>query len=587
MNKFMDSVKPGLVLYLVILLVFGPLAGPLMAEDVPLGSTYTSKFVMTFDSSGNEAAAASTPTYAVYEESTAAAIITGSLTLLAGTTNVYYYQIAATSGNGFEAGKWYNTAVTATVGSGTSALTQNLPNDHFRVLGTENVSGYQVTDAAYGAGTAWNSGAIQANTIATDTITNAKIAAAAIGVSEAPNLDAAVSSRIAPTTAGRTLTVSAAGNASINWGDVQNPTTTLNLSGTTVGVTSSVSALTTAVYAGFFTTDSGKVFGDCVSGSVVCEITNNAGMTAATYALTSGTADSGTTTTMVDAARAEADTDYWKGDTICFTSGDINGQCRVIEAFTPASDTITFTPAVTQTVATQNYSIYQSYNGWDSILADHIASGSTGAALNTASAATDPWSVASAGYTTAGTFGNAVRRLPEIAAGAAGGLFIAGSNAATTVNLTGDITGNLSGSVGSVTGNLGGNVNGFVTSLGTDAMSAASVSSGAVTKIQTNLLTLQANTAFANFPVFMLDSDGNGVLSLTSLTCYYQLDGGAWGLIADPHGNGTSAPTERGRGLYTVDLTAAELNSTKAFNLECDPPSSGTQIFRFSATPQH
>ena len=30
-------------------------------------------------------------------------------------------------------------------------------------------------------------------------------------------------------------------------------------------------------------------------------------------------------------------------------------------------------------------------------------------------------------------------------------MFIAGSNAATTVNITGDITGNLSGSVGSVT----------------------------------------------------------------------------------------------------------------------------------------
>ncbi len=39
--------------------------------------------------------------------------------------------------------------------------------------------------------------------------------------------------------------------------------------------------------------------------------------------------------------------------------------------------------------------------------------------------------------------------------GAAGGLFIAGSNAATTANITGNITGNLSGSVGSVTGAVG------------------------------------------------------------------------------------------------------------------------------------
>lgn len=74
-------------------------------------------------------------------------------------------------------------------------------------------------------------------------------------------------------------------------------------------------------------------------------------------ALTSGTADSGTTTTMVDAARTEADTDYWKGSWIRFTSGNISGQTRLITAFTPATDTITFTPATTQAVATQDYEI--------------------------------------------------------------------------------------------------------------------------------------------------------------------------------------------------------------------------------------
>ncbi len=52
-------------------------------------------------------------------------------------------------------------------------------------------------------------------------------------------------------------------------------------------------------------------------------------------------------------------------------------------------------------------------------------------------------------------------RIPNLVAGAAGGLFIAGTNAATTVN----ITGSLSGSVGSVTGNVGGNVVGSVASL--------------------------------------------------------------------------------------------------------------------------
>jgi hypothetical protein len=70
--------------------------------------------------------------------------------------------------------------------------------------------------------------------------------------------------------------------------------------------------------------------------------------------------------------------------------------------------------------------------------------------------------------------------LPSATAGAAGGVFIAGANAATsittalTANITGDVTGNLSGSagsvtgaVGSVTGNVGGNVVGSVGSVTT------------------------------------------------------------------------------------------------------------------------
>lgn len=73
--------------------------------------------------------------------------------------------------------------------------------------------------------------------------------------------------------------------------------------------------------------------------------------------LVSGTADSGSTTTMVDAARTEADADYWKGLWILFTSGTITGQVRLITGFDPATDTITFFPATTQAVGTNTYEI--------------------------------------------------------------------------------------------------------------------------------------------------------------------------------------------------------------------------------------
>ncbi len=94
--------------------------------------------------------------------------------------------------------------------------------------------------------------------------------------------------------------------------------------------------------------------------------------------------------------------------------------------------------------------------------------------------------------------------LPSATAGSAGGLFIAGANAATSITtaLTANITGNLSGSVGSVTGAVGsvtGNVGGSVasvaangiaaTSIASDAINAAAIKADAVTKIQTGLAT--------------------------------------------------------------------------------------------------
>lgn len=73
--------------------------------------------------------------------------------------------------------------------------------------------------------------------------------------------------------------------------------------------------------------------------------------------MVTGTADSGTTTTCVDAERTEADTDYWRNSLILFTSGSIAGQCRLISGFNAGTDTITFTPSTSQAVGTNTYII--------------------------------------------------------------------------------------------------------------------------------------------------------------------------------------------------------------------------------------
>lgn len=83
------------------------------------------------------------------------------------------------------------------------------------------------------------------------------------------NLDAAVSSRLAPTVAARTLDVSAGGEAGIDWANIGSPTTAQNLSATNIDVDQIVASVSGAV--GSVTGAVGSVTGDVggnVTGSV-------------------------------------------------------------------------------------------------------------------------------------------------------------------------------------------------------------------------------------------------------------------------------------------------------------------------------
>jgi uncharacterized protein YjbJ (UPF0337 family) len=85
-----------------------------------------------------------------------------------------------------------------------------------------------------------------------------------------------------------------------------------------------------------------------------------------------------------------------------------------------------------------------------------------------AAIATAVWQDATAGdFTVASSIGKSLYT-SGVVPGAAGGFFIAGSNATTTVNFTGNLSGSVgsvTGAVGSVTGNVGGNVVGSVASV--------------------------------------------------------------------------------------------------------------------------
>jgi hypothetical protein len=153
--------------------------------------------------------------------------------------------------------------------------------------------------------------------------------------------------------------------------------------------------------------------------------------------LASGTSDSGSTTTMVDAARTEADTDYWVGSLIVFTSGTIAGQARQITGFNAGSDTITFAPATTQAVSTQTYEIWPS--------GDYLRSTVAGRTLDVSSGGEAGLDWANIGSpTTAQNLSSTNIDVDQVVASVSGAV------------------GSVTGAVGSVTGNVGGNVTGTI-----------------------------------------------------------------------------------------------------------------------------
>ncbi len=185
---------------------------------------------------------------------------------------------------------------------------------------------------------------------------------------------------------------------------------------------------------------------------------------------------------------------------------------------------------------------------WDEAISGHLGAGSTGNALNAAGSAGDPWSTSLPGAYGAGTAGKIIGDninapiatvdavvdaikvktdfLPSATAGSVGGVFIAGSNAATSITtaLTANITGNLSGSVGSVT-------------------AAVSTTSN-----------IKQNQALANFSFLMTDSTNHAPSTGKTVTCTRSIDGGSFsaGTLANV--------SEISNGMYRVDFGAGDLN---------------------------
>ncbi len=216
--------------------------------------------------------------------------------------------------------------------------------------------------------------------------------------------------------------------------------------------------------------------------------------------LRSGTAQGGTGFTITLDASASSTTNLYAGDSILITGGTGFGQnANNIVSYNGTTKVATVRDGwVTNPDATSTFVIEPAQETaldiadavWDEVQSGHTTAGTFGKFLDSAVSGVSTGGLTAAdiadavcdealsGHTTAGSLGERLGRIPNVVAGAAGGLFIAGTNAATTITgaFTATFTGNLTGSVasvvgavGSVLGNVIGNVLGTIGSLGTQA----------------------------------------------------------------------------------------------------------------------
>lgn len=160
---------------------------------------------------GSASDADSPPSYRIYEDETSTPILTGSMALLDSTNTDGFYseQITLSAANGFEKGKCYSVYISATVNSITGTMSHTFQME-------AEVDANTVTDTVNLSATIET----QIDNIETDTnsLNDTKIA--------------------------QTLNLTASGNIGIDWANVENPTTVVDLSATDINLVDTASVLT-------------------------------------------------------------------------------------------------------------------------------------------------------------------------------------------------------------------------------------------------------------------------------------------------------------------------------------------------------
>jgi hypothetical protein len=204
-----------------------------------------------------------------------------------------------------------------------------------------------------------------------------------------------------PTVAGRTLDVSATGEAGVDWANVGSPTTSVTLSGTTVGTTTAVTTVNgmaaNTITSSALATSAVDEIVDQVWDELRANHVANGSFGAALQIVDDGQlAAIGSTTQVTLAASAPAEADVLNGSVVWFKSGSGNGalQARIITGYTSgrvATIAPALSPALTGTV---QYAVFPAPIGTtDSSIAAAV------------------WDLARSGHATSGTFGELIPNL--------------------------------------------------------------------------------------------------------------------------------------------------------------------------------
>lgn len=173
-------------------------------------------------------------------------------------------------------------------------------------------------------------------------------------------------SALMPTTAARTLDVSAAGEAGLDWANIGGPTTSQTLSGTTVGTATALGAnavSATAIAADAIT--AAKIAAGAIDSATFA---NDTGLTN----VRSATAQAGAATTITLDASASAVDDFYNGTLLRIVSGTGAGQARFITDYVGATKVATVNTWATNPDSTSVFVILPSEAASTGSVADAV-----------------------------------------------------------------------------------------------------------------------------------------------------------------------------------------------------------------------